>query len=660
METLALPTLRADHGLRRRRRFAWAAIPLAGCELAGMAAVVIGYQSGESAVSNTSEFAWFWTGMLLLTLPVAVLVGWSATPSRIRTALLVLYGLVSYAPKLLRNPPSPLFHDEFAHWRETHDILSTGKLFNPNPILSIIARYPGLHAATAELVRVTGLSIWHAAVLLLLLFHVALVIGIAELAQALGFNNRTAALIAILYGCNASFLYFDTQYAYESMAMTLVVWTLVSYVCAIRSQSWQRRAAWTMLTMVLSAGTVITHHLSALMLVVIMALISLVLSLPWLARDEQWMPTAVTAWSMTVFTAMMAGAWFYFVAPRTFSYLSPYLGRGSLQLLRIAQGSGGGRQLFGASLTPWWEQKSAYLVTVFALALAIGGLLLMRTWIKNGRLPRGRHRALFIAFAVLGLMYFPSILFIFTTFGAEGARRTWAFTWIGLGMLAGPAVIWLINWAGCQIPRGRRITMRAGLISAMAIAVIGGTAAGINAVYRFPGPFLYGSESRSTTPELLGASRWFSAQLGTGNSIVTDRYTGLIFASLGLQNIPTPSPGFPIWDLYLDKPGSLIRPTHLLSGLESSYYTYLIVDRHMAYEVPEEGRYFSSDEPSSLITRSGKSAFRGRLGKFNAIPWMVKVFQSDNYSVYRLNLPPSKMGSQHGHPRLRGKFLVSG
>ena len=71
--------------------------------------------------------------------------------------------------------------------------------------------------------------------MLLLLFHVTLVLGIAALAESLGLSNRTASVVAIIYGLNSSFLYFDTQYAYESMAITLVVWALVAYVRAIRS-----------------------------------------------------------------------------------------------------------------------------------------------------------------------------------------------------------------------------------------------------------------------------------------------------------------------------------------------------------------------------------------------------------------------------------------
>ena len=70
--------------------------------------------------------------MFLLELPIVGLIARRATPQTMRSALLTLYGLVSYAPKLLRNPASPIYHDEYAHWLETHEILSTGKLFQPN------------------------------------------------------------------------------------------------------------------------------------------------------------------------------------------------------------------------------------------------------------------------------------------------------------------------------------------------------------------------------------------------------------------------------------------------------------------------------------------------------------------------------------------------
>ena len=56
------------------------------------------------------------------------------------------------------------------------------------------------------------------------------------------------------------------------------------------------------------------------------------------------------------------------------------------------------------------------------------------------------------------------------------------------------------------------------------------------------------------------------------------------------------------------------------------------------------------------MTKSGKPIFYGRLGKFNTIPWMVKVYQSDNYSIYRLNLPATKTGYRGQPPKLGGKL----
>ena len=629
--------------------------------MVGMATLVRAYSIAETTLASTSEFALFWAGMFLLEFPLVVVIVIRTTPRTFRTALLILYGFVSYAPKLLRNPSSPLYHDEYAHWRETYEIISTGRLFQPNPLVPIISRFPGLHTATAALVHATGLTIWQAATLLLIVFHITLVLGLAALAQSLGLGNRTASIVAILYCLNSSFMYFDTQYAYESMAITLAVWTLVAYVRAVRSQSREGRIEWGFLTVVLSAGTVITHHLSTITLVIVMALVSLALSMPPLAKGEGWTwADAATGWSLTLVTALLAGAWFTFVAPSTWSYLSPYLGKGFSELMQAAAGSGDSRQLFGASLSPWWEQKSAYLVTVFALGLVVGGLLLIWYRIRDGRLPRGRRRAFLLAFSFFGLVYFPSTVFIFSPVGAQGARRSWAFTWIGFSILAGPAAALLLNWAGHRIRQWRRVSLYVGLAAIYAISLMGGTAAGLDASYRLPGPFLYGSDARSVTPELLATSEWFSARFGTSNNIITDRYTGLIFGSFGLQNTMYPSGVLPFYNLYLAKPDDPIEPPYLIYDLSLTNVTYLIVDERMANELPELGVYFTSADPASVGPQNGISAFRGKLDKFNTMKWMVKIYQSDNYSIYRLNLPVTPNSYQRQPPKLQGKKLLRG
>ena len=636
-----------------RRIYLLAAVGFAASEVVGTASIVWAYHIAQYTRSDEAEFLWFWAGMLLIELPLAALIARRSTPPATRAALLIWYGFDSYIPKLLRDPTSPIFHDEFAHWRETYSILTTGKLFQPNPLVPIVARYPGLHAATAALVHATGLTIWQAATLLLILFHVTLVLGIATLARSLGANNRTASLIALLYCLNSSFLYFDTQYAYESMAITLAVWTLVAYVRAIRSQSKEGRVTWGVLTTVLSAGAVVTHHLSTLILILIMALIAVAITTPWLAKGEHWVRSSVaTAWSLSLVTTLMAATWITFVAPTTWTYLSPYAGEGLTELIQVVKGSGGARQLFGASLSPWWEQRSAYLVTVLALGLAVTALLLIRAWIKRGRLPRGRRRAFLVTFGVFGLVYFPSTIFIFSADGAEGARRSWAFTWIGLSIFTGPAAIWLIDWCRRHGKLWKRISARLLLSSALAISLIGGTAAGLDAAYRFPGPFLYGSDARSVTPELLATSQWFTTHFGPGKKILSDRYTGIVFGSFGLQNTVYPSGTLPFYSLYLAGPGAPINPPSLVPNLGLENITYMVVDERMAYDLPELGVYFTATDPPALRPQDDKSAFYGKLDKFNTFDWMIKVFQSDNYSIYRLNLPPplNSNGYQHTPP----------
>ena len=546
----------------RRWRFT---LTVAACAVAGMAAIVKSYLIAQTTVSDEAEFIWFWAGMSLMELPLIAVIARRRTGAAARSALLLIIGFTSYAPKLLRDPGAPLYHDEYAHWRATYDIIANGRLFEPAQIVPVIARYPGLHAATAVIVDVTGLSIWQAGTILVLLCHVALLAGIVTLARAIGLDSRAATLAAVAYGFNASFLYFDTQFSYESMSITLVVWSLAAFAQAIRVPSGPHRSAWCCLTVMLSFGCAITHHLTTIELAAVMLIVSVALSLPRAARSDGWRGTAVTAWLLSAFTLAAIVGWITFMAPATVAYLSPYLGTALHQLTQMVSGSSSGRQLFSASLSPWWEHVAAFGVTVVALAFAAAGLLRRRR--PGGRPAAGRERALLLGFAAVGLAYFPSTVFIFSQAGAEGSRRSWAISWIGLSVLTALSGAWLVDWASLR----RRAVARAaamGVLTAMtATALVGGTAAGLDASYRFPGPYLYGSDARSDTPELNAMAQWFLARFGPGHRMVTDRYTGLEVASFGLQDTAMPSAAFPIWDLYTAEPGQPLGPPLLFTVL---------------------------------------------------------------------------------------------
>src|ERR1700722_8703749 len=629
-------------------------LAVAACEAVGMAAIVKSYLVAQTTLSDEAEFIWFWAGMILMELPLIAVIARRRTGAAVRSALLLVIGFASYAPKLLRDPSAPIYHDEYAHWRATYDIVATGRLFLPAQLIPVIARYPGLHAATAVLVDVCGLSIWQAATVLVLLCHVALLAGIVALARAIGLDSRAATLAAVAYSFNASFLYFDTQFSYESMSITLVVWSLAAFTQAIRAQSGPHRRAWCGLTMVLSFGCAITHHLTTIELTAVMLVISVALALPRAARCDGSRDTAATAWFLTAFTLAVIVGWITFVAPGTVAYLAPYLGTALNQLTQMVSGSSSGRQLFSASLSPWWEHIAAFGVTLVALVFAAGGLL--RRWRSSGRPAAGRERALLLGYATVGLAYFPSTVFIFSQAGAEASRRSWAISWIGLALLTAVSAAWLVDWAGLRSRAVARLTALGVLTAMTATALVGGTAAGLDASYRFPGPYLYGSDARSDTPELNAMAQWFLARFGPGHRVVTDRYTGLEMASFGLQDTAMPSAAFPVWDLYTAQPGQPLGPPSLFTVLTQGHYRYLIVDERMATDAPQLGIYFEGNEPNFALA-NGRPAFR--LGTFNGVPWMSKIFESDNYAVYRMYLPAGDQPYQAAPAPLRGNLSVA-
>ena len=141
---------------------AWLVISLLViAEIVGVAGLIKSYEIAQTVRSNESEFTWFWFGMLMIEMPIIVgLISHSRPSGGARSALLILFGVVTFLPKLLRTPAGPDYHDEYAHWRATYNILSSGKLFEPAAIIPIITDYPGLHAATAAIVNFSGLDIW--------------------------------------------------------------------------------------------------------------------------------------------------------------------------------------------------------------------------------------------------------------------------------------------------------------------------------------------------------------------------------------------------------------------------------------------------------------------------------------------------------------------
>jgi hypothetical protein len=228
-----------------------------------------------------------------------------------------------------------------------------------------------------------------------------------------------------------------------------------------------------------------------------------------------------------------------------------------------------------------------------------------------------------IALGVLGLAYFPSLPFIFTVLGNEAARRSWAFSYLGLALLL-----------ALVLAEPSRLRLAGPIVAAaLVIVLIGNTSSSVNVQYRFPGPYVYGSDTRSLTTEQLAMTDWFVNTLGPGNRVVTDRYTALSLASFGEQEVANPSPGFPVWDLFF----SAGDPSpQLLQQMRGSGYRYVVMDRRMFSNLPLIGVYFTAGEPGAFEHTSPPSA--AVLDRWAHLPWATSLYESEHYVVYGLDL----------------------
>lgn len=630
---------------------------------AALGCLVIGLSYRISGTGGSAQlyYAVFWLGMLIALLPTMLKLVRVPTSRRDRALALLLMALVTDVPKYLRNPAGPLYHDEYAHWREASDVIARGALFQPNGIIPIVQFYPGTSALTTVIHALSGLRVWESGLLLILSAHVLTFFAVLVLAQAHLRSSRAAAIAALVYSLNSSVLYFDTQYAYESVTMAWFLWVLALTSLAAREPRRGVRRGLMGGAVVCAAATIVTHHLTSLSLIGVLLLVTIVVGarprvVRWADRrparsgshprapraprgsavhdpdsrdsDDSVPPRASDprAWlGVTTAVLAMAALWLGMVAWPTVAYLSPYAGTSVTQLTDIASGDKEqtGRKLLAASVQPLWERGFAGLAPLLVAAFCAWGALLL--WRQ-----RRRWSGDTLALALFGLVYFPSVAFILAPMGAEGARRSWAFTYAGLAMVVALAV----THPPRPPRRLRRVPgawwPRLAVLSLVAV-LIGNVAAGLNDPYRFPGPFTWGSDTNSASAEARTVAQQLDITVGNVNA-VSDRYTGLALSAYGGVYVATPSTGFPAAELAQTDHD----PTPALVGQlldPQRVYKYLIVDLRMTEEPAFNGDNFGSADPLT-----GEATPKAFLERLDAVPWASRVMSTQHLRVYRLDL----------------------
>jgi hypothetical protein len=632
---LAAPPARDRSGAARRAAFG----AVGGVYLVGAALLVASYHLAAHD-PGPAVFTVFWIGMLAPVVATVLALWSSRTAASARVGLLVVLAVFGTLPKLLRTPTGPLYFDELAHWRQVRNLVDTGVVGRPNGMLRTLPSFPGLHTLTATLEQLTGVSTWTAAVAVVVIAHVIGLLAVYALATVaasqLGADeaasSRIGAMTAVVYATNSSWLFFDTQFAYETLAVPLVFSILTLALLAARTS--HRRGVLTCSVAVLCLAVAIVHHSSAL---VVAGLLLVLTALSLRRGGDRAHARAALRVGVAGLSALVV--WLATSRELLVHYLGPYLTSGLSQLAALAGNISGGsehgsaagsRRLFGGTSLPAYEVLAAFAAPL-VLGAVVGTMLLVGgRSARRASLRRGLRVPAVGVLAVLTGAYFASLPFLLTVGMSDTARRSWTYSMGGVAFFVAIGLSSVAACWGAWRPIRRRAAAGAA-VGALCVVMVGNVAAGQNETYRFPGPRAEGSDIRGLDAEALGVAEWLAGNLPADSRLVTDRFTASLATSIGRQRLVIPWSGEPTWQLIA---GDLMDPGYA-TALTGGRFDYLIVDDRMATLEPALGYWYDRNEPAWVHDAPTAVADVRRL---DCVGWAAAVFATEHYTVYRVDL----------------------
>jgi hypothetical protein len=582
--------------------------------LAGVA--VVAY-ADQGAREGASWAGWgFWIGFALIVVPPVLWIVLCPGDRALCRQIVIADAFALFAVKLLVSPTHYTFHDEFGHLRVTDDILRSGHLFSASPLVQAFPYFPGLDIVTAELVRVSGLSVFTAGLVVVSAAKLVEATVLFELFAGLLGDARIAGLACLIYFANPSFVFFDSQYSYESLAVSLalvVAWLGMRAARANGAAVYQELAV----AALVGGALVVTHHMTTYLTAAGLIVVG---GASMLMRERR-RGAAV----LGLGAALLGGAlvWYLAEAPVIRTYLTSVLDPAVSNLLRLVKGGSSGKTLF-ESRAGVTEEVQLRVLALASAALAFlgsvtGGLLLWRT----RRVGPG-----LAALIALALLYAPTVLLRLTAAGTETSTRASAFIFIGVGGCGAAALLALR-------PRKRgpagRLAVAMGAGAAVGVMAAGGLIVGWSPYALQPGPFLVSADQRSITKSGVSTALWLRTWVGPHARIAADRENRLLLGSYGdadPQAINADTLAVP--DLFFSRSVT----EHDLAILRRDRLEYVLVDRRLASGPPVVGAYFqpAEREPAQGGVRRLKPA---ALAKFAHSRFFALVFDEGAIRIYR-------------------------
>jgi hypothetical protein len=628
---------------RSVRRYSLGAAPLLSL-IASIGLIVIASANNKARLGESGSEALFWAGLLLIYLPIALrLFGQSASRQE-RMAIGVVLGVALYIVKVVHSPSGFTLHDELAFWRGVWDLLRGGHLFSENPLVGGYSVFPGMTAVTGALTQLSGLSIFVSALILIGVARVVLMVALFLILERAAASARIAGIALVVYACNPSILYFDSQFGYESLALALAGACLLVVMRGAGFDSRRRRAPVVNLLgglLLLTGGLVITHHLTTYAMIAFFALWAVAIAVgehrplsAQLLRPGPRLQPALASISATVRSRLPIGPalgclllaaaaliWFVFVAGgATQDELGSVFADATSALFHLVFGGGGTKTLFRAGT----GQVDPLVVRV--LGIASVGILALVIPLGVWRVWRSRRSsALAVSLAIVAMLYPFTLVPRLTQAGSEISQRASEFVFVGIGFVAAVLFAHLTS----SVSRGRSRLYSLIATGLVGLVFVGGVILGESPVTRQPGPFEVGAESRSISPQGASAARFAAAHLPRDSRILVDSPNGLLLGSYGhLDPVIGGIRGIPITEVFFSK--RLNKADRIV--IVHDAIDYIVVDRRLSTSLPVDGHYFDREEPRANERVNPIAA--ASLAKFDKIPGISRIFDNGPIVIY--------------------------
>ena len=587
--------------------------------------------ANESRRSNpTVGYQLLWiAGLTVIIGPALVRVLLSSTGARERLTLAFAVPVVLELSRLVLSPTYFVNHDELLHSNTLRLIDESSHLYGMNPLLPVSSFYPGLEIVTDAIHRVTGLSAFASAWIVLLIARMIMTLAVIGLIRMVTRSSRAAAIGSLLYLCNPQYLFFNSQYSYQTLALPLAVFTVYAFVQRRRGSRFA--LAWPLAGL---AGVTAVHHLTAGLLVAAFAVwflteatfgrrrIVAALRATTGQADEagvarrmadragelkalavMWLAGTALSLGAAVIPGNPVGPYLWSIATNYDSGVSG-LAEGAAPKKVFSDSAGAGP-------APWEQALLILSVLVAGLALLLV-LHALRTHF------RGRN-VVATVLCLVALVYPVIPAGHLTVATAEVGDRASGFVYLGLGAIVGAFLA------------ARRLRLAWALpIGALITAVfLGGVVLGSGPTARqLPGPYLIEADARSMDADNLAAANWESVNLPGDSHVYADRDSGLLASAVGGQfTVRHLSTGIDASRLLLDPKFTADD----LDLIERADLSYLIVDSRLSQGLPHLDVYIENGEFDQARTEPVPAA---ALAKFSTIRGVSLIYDNGSIKIY--------------------------